>query len=494
MGKLYQIYQKCVSPQARVFVVTILFYLSLFLSVNNRTFLLLSFLYLAGLYWCTKNLKLSLFLVFVATLPFAKGRGYQIFLMAREDVQLRQLFDLVYYFPLYFSGFFLLLLSYLHVRSKIVEKKVAHIKNSRLGITFLFALFIFESLFSSGYTAFPTVVILSAVQLLMLLFVLLLPTLLQFNARQLRNTVMAVLCATVLFQATWAGLQLLHGGPLGKDIEAILPNGEFGIVAAEDASFLRANGTFFEPSILGTFLFSASSVLLITALKKERKAVPKKVLLLSSLLGFGAIISTGSRMLYLLAFPTLVFIIGANVHNKKRILGSFFRKNAWKTIIGITLFLIVATPIVVKRFASFSEVFSQYGSARYRIQLAQAAVKITENYPFGRGLSLSHYYFSDTFTQKDYIFDPAYPHNIFFQILAETGPIGLVLFIGFIYLLMRRIPINEMTHYPFYFGSLCFLLAAQFYPIFISHTEVLSYFFLFSGLSLYLENPKHAQK
>ncbi|MDA1079497.1 MAG: O-antigen ligase family protein [bacterium] len=493
MDKLYQIYQKSVSPQARVFVVTILFYLSLFLSANNRTFLVLSFLYLAGLYWCTKNLKLSLFLVFVATLPFAKGRGYQIFLMAKEDVQLRQLFDLVYYFPLYFSGFFLLLLAYLQIRMKIFKKKLEDIKNSHLGITGLFSLYIIASLFSSGYTAFPIVVLLSAVQLLMLLFVMLIPTLMQFDRTQLQKTVLTVLCASVLFQATWAGLQLLKGGPLGKDIEAILPNGEFGIVAAEDASFLRANGTFFEPSILGTFLFSVSTVLLVSGLTQKQVRL-RQVLITGSFLGFGAIIFTGSRMLYLLILPTLLFILATHVQNKKAVLSAFVRKNTWRVLVGVTLLLLIATPIVVKRFSSFSEVFSQYGSARYRVQLAEAAIKITEDYPFGRGLSLSHYYFAETFTNTDYIFDPAYPHNIFFQVLAETGLVGVMLFFGFVYLLIRRVPLKKSTYHPFYFGSLCFLLAAQFYPIFLSHTEVLSYFFLFSGLSLYLEKPDNAQK
>jgi len=501
MSKLYQIDKKSVlvkvwsflrSGQARIFVITCGYYASLFFSTSNRTLLLLSCIYLLVLYWFTKNIKLSLFLAFVATLPFAKGKGYQIFLMAKEDVELRQLYDLVYYFPLYLSGVFLPLLGYLHLKSKITKANILKLPPGLLPVIGVFSVFIAASQIASLYSDFPLVIILSGIQLIILLFILVLPSLLQIRKNLLSTATISVLCATLLFQSSWAILQQINGAPLGKDIEVSLPNGAYGIVATEDASFLRSTGTFFEPSILGTFLLMASVMMLAAGLGRKKEQLPRYLLLFSAVLGFSAIILTGSRMLYILSTIVLLLLLRSHIAKNAEIFVQFLQRNSWKmAIIGISFFVLLS-PTIIKRFHSFGEVFSQYGSATYRVQLAKAAVEITKNHPFGRGLNLSHYYFAQNFTQDDYIFDPAYPHNIFFQVLAETGPIGLTLFLLFVYLLVRRISFKNALRSKFYLGSVCFLLAAQFYPIFLSHSEILTYFFLFSGLSMYLEeNSTH---
>jgi O-antigen ligase len=113
----------------------------------------------------------------------------------------------------------------------------------------------------------------------------------------------------------------------------------------------------------------------------------------------------------------------------------------------------------------------------------------------GVGLNLSPYYLATSFTQNNYFFDPAHPHNIIIQLLAESGLLGTTLFIIFVYLIYRPYIFGKnKKQSEFFFGSLIFLICAQIYPIFINHMEIVSYLFLYLGFASYYNHHNDAKK
>ena len=114
------------------------------------------------------------------------------------------------------------------------------------------------------------------------------------------------------------------------------------------------------------------------------------------------------------------------------------------------------------------------------------SVKLGMSHLNGVGINLSPYFFATKFTQDQFIFDPTFPHNIFSEIFAETGIIGLVLFFLFIYLTLRN-HFNLKTRINiFAVGSIVYLISAQIYPIFLNQPELSSFLFLYLGLAIYI--------
>ncbi len=104
--------------------------------------------------------------------------------------------------------------------------------------------------------------------------------------------------------------------------------------------------------------------------------------------------------------------------------------------------------------------------------------------PLGVGLNLSPYYFATTFSGHDLIYDPSHPHAMFFQIMAETGFLGLLFFVYFLYAVFRPQFISKQHNVykvSFAVSALTYVVVAQMYPIFLNHQEILSFLFLYLG-------------
>lgn len=465
-----------------VFIATIIFYFTLFISTSNRTFLLFGVVYFLALYIMFSDIKKALFLSFVATLPFAKGKTINFLLLPKELVIQNPLFDVDYSFPFYLSHLFLFLLAYVYIRRKKREKNGTKIHKS---LIFLF-LFIYLTAMAAFFSLYPQVIALSALQLILLGFVFYLPKV--FANKKILREIVQVLAAFVIFQAIWVTLQRLSGGPLGLDLEVYLPGEEFGVRARENIGIYRSSGTFFEPSILGTFMLMHFFFFLSLFLKKDLESSRYRNLYIVALAA--ALISmlfTASRGIYLLLFVmTAVFIFFyKKTHNVVHALS----RNLRKMLIVVIPIIFIALPFVVARLASIGTLFGPTGSATSRIQLNQYAVRLAQTNPLGVGLNLSPYFFATAFPQEAFTFDPARPHNIFFQVLAETGFLGLVLFVLFIYFVLRAYldSKDKLKNLEFFMATLAFLLGAQIYPIFTNHPEILSFFFLYLGFLVFRE-------
>ncbi|HCR80990.1 MAG: hypothetical protein UX28_C0001G0057 [Candidatus Pacebacteria bacterium GW2011_GWA1_46_10] len=477
------------SPPLQLFSATLFYYFSLYFSINNRTLFLLTFLYWLVIFRLTKNFKLSLFAGLLATLLFPKGRAYQLLLLPKESIERWVLFDISYFFPVYLADIFLGVLGYLYLRNKTIVTSIgATLK--KLQPFWWLALFIIWVVFSGTLSVAPEVSWLSALQLVRMMALMVLPLLLFAHQKtQLKKLVLSVALAALLFESSWVIAQRISGGPLGKDLEVYLPGAQFGILASEDLGLLRVTGTFFEPSILGTFLLMQMAIILPLVLRK-RHTDQRHILNTLGWFGLGvgsvALIFTGSRILY----GVWLWLAGLTWWFWRKNKPNLNFKNHPKLFAGtVVVALIVATalaPYLTRRLETLTDVFTQYGSGTYRLAMIQYAARLALGNPwFGVGINLSPYYFATEFTGEQLVFDPTYPHNLLFQLLAETGMVGAFFFFMLVYTTVRPFFLylkqSVIKEYSLAVGI--YVLCAMFYPIFLNHPELSSYFFLYAGLS-----------
>lgn len=440
--------------------------------------MILSLCYLWIIYKKTNNLKKALIYTFLLVLPFAKGKTFELRMLDKEQVNRYILFNISYFVPLYLSDFYLILILYWYFKNKINSQKI---NNKQSWPNILFFIYLMICLSNVFFAYFPNVILLASLQLTKFLIIFNLSLISQekkFFNRNL-NGFLQIIGSLNIFQLIWVILQKINGGPLGKYIEATLPGAELGIRSYENLDIIRLSGTFFEPSMLGTFTLM-NLIIFLSFVKKK----PSKFALLNIFASIIIIILTASRGIYLL---TLVLIIA-----------SFQKINFQKLKIkSITLGLLFASLTIIALFANYIFIritdtrsfFGKEGSGTYRLQITDFSLRLLrKNFLTGVGLEHSPYYLATSFPKDDYIFDPAHPHNLFVQILAENGLLGFISFGLFIYLVLRpylynKVKINDKVF--FFKAIIVYLLASQFYPIYISTPELSSWLFLYLGISHY---------
>lgn len=420
-------------------------------------------------------------------LPFAKGKGIDILLLDKKFILKNAIFNIDYVFPIYFSSLYFLLF-YLHqFRQKLFfqTKKIMLGKNIVISILF-FCLFIAIGALGSISTHFYWPVFLSTVQLLLLLLVFLMPYF-AINQKNDLKYFAQIVSSSILFQSFWLILQTINKGHLGRDIEVLLPGFEFSVRSTENFDLMRLPGTFFESSILGTFLITNLTIMLFSLVKnKKQNQSESRLFAFTVFVGYFALLLTGSRAIYLISIlllATFAYLKGWLSKNGQRVAINLVKKNLF--LIPIFLIaLIFISPYLINRLGSANKLFTKEGSATYRLQLNQFAFRLTEKSPFfGVGLNLSPYYFASSFPQEDYFVDPAHPHNLLIQLLAETGVLGMGAFILFLYFIIRPILIKKTKINGYLIAAIFYFICAQIYPIFINHMEIISYFFLYLGLA-----------
>lgn len=475
---LYFLFERC-----PILTISLFYYFSLFLSTSNRILLLLTLVYAFVLYKHLKELKQSLWLVFIATLPFAKGKALSFLLLSRDWIVQNPVFDIAYYFPIYLSDIFLLILLYLYFRNLASNHNIPKIPKYSVFLV----LFIGVSLLAIFNGIFPDIAILSAIQLFKLGLVFFLPLILRINKAYIDNT-LRVLSAFVIFQAIWILHQHVNSGPLGLDLEVYLPGTEFGITAVENQELYRASGTFFEPNKLGVFMLMHFLLFLsVLVVKKSASRFEKNVVVIATISSFISLILAGSRGVYslLIVMCFLLVLISKRWLLVKKV---YIKTYMLMLVLLLLITLFASSAFLLTRLQSFGSLFGPDGSGTYRVQLNQYALRLSLSNPLGVGLNLSPYFFATFFPQENFIFDPTYPHNIYFQVLAEAGIFGFVFFLLFLVGSFREFILknDKGPGFPFFAAAFAFAIAANMYPIFIDNPEVFSFFFLYLGLMSYV--------
>lgn len=507
MKLLFSLQQFVTKKNTQLLALTLLYYVSLVVVNANLWLLVVTTLYTLGVFWLTKQWWLTFWFLLLVTLPLAKGKALVFTIIPKADlVERHAVFDLNYILSFYVADIFLLMSYWMILRQPFAKlRKIGPALQKLRWLGWSFLVFLAIAIWPHRDSNLFEIVWLSGLQLIKAVSLFLLPTLLstQFMPQKKTHSAFSepfihltqfALLGSLFFQTVISLLQFLNGGPLGLYFEAILPLGNDGQPAAistmENADILRTTGSFFDPSLLGTVMFS-----LLLWLWYQRPTIQPLWL---KWLGLAAasltIIFTSNRLLML----TLLLWWSYQAANFFRTMDlaqitNWLKKSGWWFVgLGFGLAILIA-PYAWNRFTSLQSLFSQFGSGTYRIELALYSVRLAIGQPWGVGLNLSPYYLATEFNQETVSFDPAPPHNLLFQLLAETGFFGLAIAVWLIYLIYR--PISQSKAQPFIkltgFGvaGLAFLYCAQFYPVFLNQIETFSWLMLFLGL-YWVEKPQ----
>lgn len=472
----------------RFFIMNSIFLFSLLLVNSNKILLLFAMAYLIILIKKTQNYRFSLFIMFFNFLPFIVGRNIiENTLISHREIFGFSIFDVKYFFPVYLSDLFLLLIYQSYFSEKFFSKKSIKLKKNKtienkykiplISLVLFFCLVLIRSLSHefSYLLFFGSLIIFKYILIFALVLVIELP--------KSKKTLGQLIASSLFFHSVIIYIEQLNGGNIGKFIENSLPGLEMGTLSAESTDLLRADGTFNEPNITAIYLLINVVVLSNIATKLQNKKL-RYFYYFVALMALLAIIFTGSRSLYALSLIYLIFYFFKNQKLLKKIFNKLWKNNLLKTVIIGSIILIM--PYFLSRMDTLKNVFTETGSLTYRTELNKTVLSMSFKELLGYGIDLTPYYLAKNFKTVDslpVIFDQAPAHNIFVQILAETGIFAFIFFIIFIYYSLK-VAFQSKNNY-FTLAALFYLLAAQFHPVFTNHYQLTGFFFLYLGMGIY---------
>lgn len=231
------------------------------------------------------------------------------------------------------------------------------------------------------------------------------------NLQDLKNGILLagfVAIAAILFNVTLHDSTLTRLGVLGKE------------------------GAINLARILGMCAFTSFVMTFVS-----RKLEQKVFYLLLSFVCFGFILGTATRQAFFsLLIGVMVFIVIISIANPRRL----FQGLSAVGIISLTILLLNISSIEIFRFGS-NRIFQFVGqfiknpilaiasNKRIEIGLFSSALDLFQENPiFGGGLGSFAVYFSGVDARL-------YPHNIILEILAEMGLVGMLIFIGLLFII-----------------------------------------------------------
>lgn len=208
--------------------------------------------------------------------------------------------------------------------------------------------------------------------------------------------------------------------------------------------FLRPYATFSHPNVLAGYLF-VFMVLIFSYAKKKFFKQQNKVVFFSLLFGLLALFLTMSRVSIFAWSTVVIFFLAHSFWKKTRMVST--KKASLRQIknkILLLLFLIVTLFIftfpIGLRFFQFS--FSDQTVVQRKILIQDSIAMFQQDPVFGVGLN--NFLVNLPFVQKQYgetlYIQPV--HNIYLLVLSETGIVGLVLFLYFLWNTYKRLKKN----------------------------------------------------
>ncbi len=270
------------------------------------------------------------------------------------------------------------------------------------------------------------------------LFSLVFASLLREGRLKLKN-VFAVIGASAVFQAIVGLLQFRNQGSIGLKLlgESVLGPATSGIarVFTDFGTFLRVYGTMPHANILAAFLVFGFAGLAYLFLREDFMSgskVTKFAVIAGMFLIFSALILTFSRSGFIVfaffAVATAVYGISAG----------FLRKRTL-SLVGILVLFILFVILGFGRLSTARDSFSpDEPSVTYRIDYGLIALNLVKANPvFGVGpgnqiiAGLNAGLYQGEGLKQDWEWQPV--HNLYLMVAAETGVIGLVLFVIFLW-------------------------------------------------------------
>lgn len=466
-----------------VSMLTLFFFLIIWLINPSNKLIFLSFFILGwGYYRKIKNIEISMFLTYVASLIVDTGKTYNINLVPPGFYN-EQIWPFGYNVQFIIntrmvisSGFGLIILYKVIKNTKILK----FILKNKLFITLsLYVIWIICSDIVGSIK--PSLSLLFSSPLLIVLITYCFGWVSYKKNKKLLSLVIAVLSSLVIVESVISFSQLLAKSPLGKTIERQVGIEYWGGSPDEIEFTFRPVGTFLHANILGYWLSFALLFLMPYYLKEK-----KKFLGISILLGFLSLITTLSRSAWLGLVVGLIYMIYSLRSINWGSLVASLRKNKKLKILIPVLGVFIVFFILPRVYRSTETLLVGGGYFRY-LQI-KSALRMIKSHPiFGVGTGMNVLAALSTLQESIFLDVPLSVHNWYFLVIVENGITVLFFLVlvvkSFLYNqknITKRTPddLNKYILTGYKAGLISLLVVAFFQPFMDINLIVLGLIFL----------------
>lgn len=298
------------------------------------------------------------------------------------------------------------------------------------------------------------------------------------SASDIKN-IPLLLVSVLIFHSVLGLIQFYYGRNIGSAIEAVNLTYPYGLTAVEDVNLFRVTATTGHAN-----LFAISIITLLPFMLAFQKYY-------YFLIGFVylALILTFSRVAWLIGF--VLAVIQNFIYAKSRAFLKLF--NRYFLIFFLLMPLILA-PLLLTRLSTIPEAFSEGGSWDIRVKVWQEAFNLFVQSPvIGIGPNRFQQLASEQRLTNVFALSGFSPstkiHNIFLELLTETGLVGFLIFAFFLLtLLYYLIKKRSAGQLQLDFKNILLLsisgliLMSQFHPVF--HTAQFRLYYLLAAFIL----------
>lgn len=287
------------------------------------------------------------------------------------------------------------------------------------------------------------------------------------------NLIVFLMSLSVIYESLISILQYFNGGSLNgifyflgeRFYNAQTPG--IANVSINGELFLRPYGTFSHPNVLAAFLVMYMIVIMFFLLRKA-KGFLKVFLIATIILGTTSLLFTFSRT-GILSWVLVLFLSFANAFLKKY--KNFTRNFSLFVLLFISLLMIFYFPLS-QRIFNFNLTDQ---SITQRETLINDSFKMISNYPL-LGVGVNNFLNNLHNNSLPYLLQPV--HNIYLLVFAETGILGFLFLIFFIFILLKKIYVHHSFESLVILMVILLMSSFDHYFLTIQQGQILFAFFL----------------
>ena len=430
---------KNIKPEYYLFIITTLFYLTVWIINPSNKLIVGSFIaYIYLLNWRLKHLRKSLLLGFLVSTIVFTGKRYSIELIPPGIFDI-EVFPNGYVVDLIVTPAHVIaaVMAAVWLRDFVVGKFSPAKIFTKLNLLLIgyYALILISDLFGSGQTNISLLFSVLAFNGLILYFFL---QAYSENLNKILLFLVSIFCSIVVFESFISFQQYLSKSPIGKNLESQLSIETWGREPDELEFTYRPTGTFHHANSLASDLVFWLT-LIFTAYLKSRDR--KLVYILG--LGLAALTMTLSRSAWIgfgASIVSILFIV-EKLKRKNIIPLLFNKKILWLLLLVPFLLYFFVLPRAEKSIYSFSE-----GAGYFRLEQIEPTLKIIMVNPIlGIGRRMLVLEALDLAPESVFGRIAYEVHNWYLLTAAEHGLFSLVIFMVFLLISVKLITLDILS-------------------------------------------------
>lgn len=382
------------------------------------------------------------------------------------------------YFVSYSDPLLLFLLILLFIRQKRQKQMQINKNNGIAKMAPPMILIAIIGTMSSWFSKMPEVSYFYLFQLIKFFVVFLISTTLTYDKKTAKAT-LEIIFLFVLFNSLLIILQKANGGPLGLPIEAPNLFTRYGRFADESPGLYRPGGITTGPNEMATAIGLILPLLFSLGITKNKF----NRMFIWTCLGASAaaLMFTAARAVWILMLIILPTIYLIYQKSQMYSLPPLVAKYGRVILIGFGLLFL---PMFLQRIFSVNELFKPGGGAIYRIHHLIAAAELMKSHPLGVGMNIFQYAIVDRFDPEYIFYDSTPAHNVFAEVGADFGAVGIPLFLLLFYFMIKSLQQTARIKNPIsigiFSGVIVYLALLQVHP-WLFERSASSLFWLLGG-------------